>query len=95
MKFKQLRIIINFPFKPKVKYEGHYIKPSYKELWLMYGKSDYVCRVINQIYDGSVLEGSDLTVSVVLTTLYTYVHKCQNYYQLSETIKKIIWKKWL
>lgn len=90
MEFKQWRIIFNLPFKPRVKcINGQLVRPTYKELWVMYKSSDYVSRIINQINDGPISMG------VALTILYNYVHKNQNYYQLSETIKKIIWKKWL
>jgi|LGVF01.1.fsa_nt_gb hypothetical protein len=91
MKLCQFEIIKNIPFRPRVMYRCKLIKPTYTELWRMYGKADYVARVINQVA-GDPIQGMH---SQALTILYIYIHEAMNYHRLVFLIQSTIYKLYL
>lgn len=85
MKLCQLNILKNFPFRPKVEYNRELVTPSWKELWEMYDRADYVCRVINQVIDGP--NDGLFSMNETLTLLYAYVHEGKGYHALTESVR--------
>lgn len=78
-------MIKNFPCRPKIEYNRELVTPTWKELYKMYDRSDYVCRVINQVLDGPN-EGV-FKMDEVLTLLYAFVHEGHGYHGLAEKVR--------
>lgn len=92
MKLCQLSIIKNFPVRPWVRdKDGKLVKPGWRVLWGMYGKVDYVLRVVGQVVEG--YPDGIFTSEELLTLVYVYVGERQGYMELRKSVVGMMLKK--
>lgn len=90
MDTNHIQFLLNFP---QVMYHGKLVTPSSDILGVMYQKSDYVARVISQVYTGPFIDV--FSQSSLLTILYTYVKEKQKYMDLVLAVKNIVSESFL
>ena len=83
MKLYYLNLLKFFPFRPIIKIQGKRVRPSYKDLYRMYKRADYVARVIDQALDLQPI----VDRGALMTILYLAVHHNLKYLSLCSVIK--------